>query len=66
MTLAKHRSGKLRNYAVVHAHDPEGAQDLVRRLEAALGFPPEYVMEISSVIALNAGRGALAVVSMAE
>ena len=66
MTLAKHRAGKLRNYAVVHAHDPVGARDLVRRLEAALGFPPEYVMEISAVIALNAGRGALAVVSMAE
>ncbi len=66
MTSAKHREKKLRNYAVVHAHDPEGAAILARRLESSLGFPPEYIMEISSVIALNAGRGALAVVSMAE
>ena len=66
MTEGKHKAGKLRNYAVVHAHDPAGAEALARRLERAIGFPPEYIMEISPVIALNAGRGALAVVSMAE
>ncbi len=66
MAVEAHRRRPLRAWAVVHAHDPEGARALADRVEAALGFPPVYVMEISSVIALNAGRGALAVVTMEE
>ena len=64
MTAAKHRERRLENYAIVHAHDPEGARNLAKRMEGAVGFLPEYIMEISPVIALNAGRGALAVVSL--
>lgn len=66
MTAIRHRERPLRDYAVVHAHDPDGARALALRLEKELGFSPRYIMEISSVIALNAGRGALAVVSMQE
>ncbi|HOX33615.1 MAG TPA: DegV family protein [Spirochaetales bacterium] len=58
--------GELRAYGVVHAGDPEAARDFAARLEAALGKKPLFIQEISSVIALNAGRGALAAVLMKE
>lgn len=66
MVVRRHAESPLRCYAVVHGHDRVAADDLVARLERALGFPPLYVEEISAVVALNAGRGAVAVATMAE
>lgn len=53
-------------YAIVHAQEPAGAMDMARRLERILGFPPLYIDEISAVVGLNAGRGAVSVVTMAR
>jgi len=66
MTLERHASEPLRQYAVVHAHAEAEAKALAARLERELGFPPLHVSEISAVVGMNAGRGALSVVSMAE
>jgi DegV family protein with EDD domain len=66
MVVGRHAESPLRCYAVVHGHDRAAADDLAARLEQALGFPPLYVEEISAVVALNAGRGAVAVATMAE
>ena len=66
MVARRHAESPLRCYAVVHGHDRAAADDLAARLEHALGFPPLYVEEISAVVALNAGRGAVAVATMAE
>ena len=66
MVARRHAESPLRCYAVVHGHDPAAADHLSARLEQALGFPPLYVEEISAVVALNAGRGAVAVATMAE
>ena len=56
----------LRCYAVVHAHAPELAAEFCRDLEATLGMPPLYTMDISPIVGLNAGLGAVSVVTMKE
>jgi hypothetical protein len=56
----------LRCYAVVHGHDRAAGDELANGLERALGLPPLFVEEISAVVALNAGRGAVAVATMVE
>jgi DegV family protein with EDD domain len=62
MVEAQHAREPLLAWAVVHAHSPEEARLLAARLEAKLGFPPVHVSEISAVVGMNAGRGALSVV----
>ena len=66
MVARKHAESPLRCYAVVHGHDHEAANELATKLERVLGFPPLFVEEISPIVALNAGRGAVAVATMAE
>ena len=66
MVARRHAQSPLRCYAVVHGHDPAAADHLAGNLERALGFPPLFVEEISAVVALNAGRGAVAVATMTE
>ncbi len=58
--------GGVREYCVLHAHNPRGASDWAARLEGVLGRPPAYVMDISPVIGLNAGVGAVAVSLLRE
>jgi DegV family protein with EDD domain len=58
--------GKLRAYGVVHGGAKEEAERFAARLEAAFGRKPLFIQEISPIIALNAGRGALAAVVMKE
>jgi DegV family protein with EDD domain len=66
MVRALHAEGPLRAYAVVHAHNAPGAERFIRDLEESLGFPPLYSMDISPVVGLNAGIGAVSVVTMKE
>jgi hypothetical protein len=66
MTARIHAETPLRNYAVVHGHDPVAANEFAAKLERRLGFPPLFVEEISSVAALHSGQGALCVVAMRE
>ncbi len=66
MVVADHAKSPLRNYAIGHSGAPEKAEAVAADLERALGFPPRYVTEISAVVALNAGPGAVSVVTMAE
>jgi DegV family protein with EDD domain len=59
-------SDPLRSYALVHAERVEEAKDFAGRLEAMTGRKPLFIQEISPIIALHAGKGALAVVLMKE
>jgi uncharacterized protein len=58
--------GRVRDYCVLHAHNPEGALDYAAKMEGVLGRPPAYTMDISPVIGLNAGVGAVAVSFLLE
>ena len=66
MVAADHRAHPVRSYAVVHAGVPEAARQFAARLSEIMGKEPLYVMEISPVVSLNSGPGALSVVTMAE
>jgi len=66
MAAEIHRREPLRYYAVGHSAAPEKAAELAAALEKAIGFPPLFITAISSVVALNAGPGAVSVVTMSE
>ncbi|OHD76740.1 MAG: hypothetical protein A3J97_03605 [Spirochaetes bacterium RIFOXYC1_FULL_54_7] len=66
MIAEQHREKPLRCYAIGHSNAPEKASAFAARLEKELGFPPLYITQISSVVALNAGPGAVSVVAMSE
>lgn len=55
------RRGTIARYAVVHAGVPERARRYAEDLAGILGRPPEYIMEISPVVGIHAGIGAVAV-----
>ncbi len=61
VALVGRKKGSILRYAVVHANAPEKATRLATDLERELGRGPEYVVGISPVIALHAGKGAVAV-----
>jgi len=66
MVERRHAESPLRSYAVVHGSNLDGAREVADKIEQAIGFPPLYVEEISPVLALHAGRGTVAVVTMQE
>ena len=66
MVMDIHKETPLHSYAVVHAHAPENASQYARELEEKLGMKASYIMDISPVVGLNAGLGAVAVVTMKE
>lgn len=66
MVVADHAKTPLRDYAIGHSGASEKAAAVAAELKRVLGFPPRYVTEISAVVALNAGPGAVSVVTMAE
>jgi len=52
--------GGIEEFAVVHSRAEKRAQKLENKLAAVIGSPALFTMEISSVVALNAGLGAVA------
>jgi len=48
-------------YAIVHANANDRALEYQRIYEKLIGFPPVYVMDISTVVAMNAGIGTVAI-----
>jgi DegV family protein with EDD domain len=53
-------------YSILHAHDIEGANAYAAKMEKLVGKPPDFIIDISPVVGLNAGHGALAVAMMFE
>lgn len=61
-----HREKGVRRYAVVHAAARHKAESFAGLLEEAIGIAPHYIMEISPVVGLHAGVGAVAVAVQLE
>jgi len=59
-------AGKVWNYSIFHAHAREHAEEYREQLVALLGKEPVYIMDISPIIGLNAGLGAVSVAVMHE
>lgn len=49
------------SYSIVHANCLKKANEYSLKLTKIIGQPPEYITEISPVVGLNAGIGAIAV-----
>ncbi len=61
-----HREKGVRRYAVVHAAARHKAESFAAMIEKATGIGPRYIMEISPVVGLHAGVGAVAVAVQLE
>lgn len=55
------KAGEILRYAVIHANDLERATKLSQEFTKEIGFPPTYLMEISTVVAMSAGEGCVAI-----
>ena len=53
-------------YAVVHANSLDRAKEFVDNIKRITGKEPEYIMEISSIVAMSAGIGSVAVALISE
>jgi DegV family protein with EDD domain len=51
----------LSSYGIVHIENPEEALVYGERLKKVLGMEPEFMEDVSSIVALGAGEGAIAV-----
>jgi fatty acid-binding protein DegV len=62
MTLAKNamEAGGIEEYAIVHALNTKLAEEYAQQLTLLTGKPPLFVEEISSIVAIHAGPGAVA------
>jgi fatty acid-binding protein DegV len=57
---------KLWGYAIVHAQNPERARVYEEALTKLLGRGPRFIMEVSPVIGVHSGVGAVAVALLTE
>jgi uncharacterized protein len=55
------RGNSVWNYIILHAHNPEGAQKTEEKLTDMIGKKAVSVVDISPVIGMHAGNGAIAV-----
>jgi hypothetical protein len=58
------KNSEIWEYCILHAHNIDGAVDYANRMEKLLGMKPAYIQDISTVIGLNAGIGAVAIALM--
>ncbi|MDZ7634896.1 MAG: DegV family protein [Bacteroidales bacterium] len=49
------------NYIILHAHNREGAREAEEKMSELTGMNPVSVVDISPVIGMHAGNGAIAV-----
>lgn len=56
-----HDAKGIERYAIVHANAPQRAAEYANKFEQMLGKKPIYTMDISSIVAMNAGIGTVAV-----
>ncbi len=60
------REGKIWNYAIVHAQNKGRAERYAELLSNAVGQPPLYIMDISPVVGVHNGIGAVGIGLMYE
>ena len=54
-------AGGVERYAIVHARAPRLVEEWRRALVKLTGHEPAYIMDISTIVAMNAGLGTVAV-----
>ncbi len=61
-----HEKKGVERYAIVHANAQKRADEYEKLFTELLGRPPAYVMDISTVVAMNAGIGTVALAYIAK
>jgi DegV family protein with EDD domain len=59
-------AGRVREYGVLHAHNPEDAHAYAIEVESVVGAKPAFIIDISPAIGANAGVGTVAVAYLSE
>ncbi len=54
------RSG-IEKYAIVHAKGGQRVDDFIEKYTKLIERAPDYVMDISTIVAMNAGLGTIAI-----
>jgi fatty acid-binding protein DegV len=62
----KMQNNRLWKYSILHAHEPEEAGWYAEKLTKLLNREPDFVIDISPAVGMNAGHGAVAVSLMVE
>ncbi len=60
------RTKKIVSYSIVHANTIDRANEYERIFSPIIGRKPEYITEISSIVAMNAGVGCVAIALTTE
>jgi DAK2 domain fusion protein YloV len=66
MVETHHRKNPIIMYAMAHVRAEEAACDFGKKVEALLGFPPAYTINVSPAIGSHAGAGAVCVSFLSE
>lgn len=61
-----HAEKKITRFNILHANAEKRAHELKERTAALLGYEPEYIMNISTIVGMSAGVGTVAVSYMCE
>ena len=61
-----HRNKKITRFSILHANDEKRALEMKERAKALVGYEPEYIMNISTIVGMSAGVGTVAVSYMCE
>ena len=56
-----HENYGIESYAIVHANAENRAAEYAKKYEEILGMKPLYIMNISTIVAMNAGIGTVAI-----
>ncbi len=61
MVKKAHEKYEIKNYAIVHVNNMKLAEYLKIKIIEITGFMPDYITDISTVIAMNSGMGSVAI-----
>lgn len=61
MVMRQLEKGGIKAYAIVHVENAELAERYSRDLSALIGREPEFITEVSSIVAIHSGPGSVAV-----
>ena len=59
-------TNKILSYSIVHADAPQRASEFKKMFTTLIGKEPTYITEISSIVAMNAGVGCVAIALVTE
>lgn len=55
------KKNDIESYCISYVDDIENGLYLAKKIASLVGFPPDYIMETSTIVAVSAGKGSVAV-----